>query len=99
MAKQKRKCSSCGNQTEKVYKFPSNPVVKKKWKDALGLAEVRSGDKICYLHFKDTDFQGRGLKRCGVLPSLNIDIVEQLNNNSDVNPQINSGQALGSLMV
>ena len=49
MAKQKRKCSSSGNQTEKVYKFPSNPVVKKKWKDALGLAdEVRSGDKICY---------------------------------------------------
>ena len=86
MVKQKRKCSSCGNVTERVYNFPSNPVVKEKWKDALGLSEVRSGDKVCYLHFKDTDFQGRGLKRCGVIPSMNIDIVEQLNNNADINP-------------
>ena len=42
------------------------------------------------MHFKDTDFQGLGLKRCSVLPSLNIDIVEQLNNNSDINPQMSN---------
>jgi hypothetical protein len=68
----KRKCASCGNMTDKLYNFPSNLLIKKKWKDALGISELRPGDKICYLHFKDSNFQGRGLKRCGVLPSLKL---------------------------
>ena len=68
----KRKCASCGNMTDKLYNFPSNLLIKEKWKDALGISELRPGDKICYLHFKDSDFQGRGLKRCGVLPSLKL---------------------------
>ena len=68
----KRKCANCGNMTDKLYNFPSNLLIKKKSKDALGISELRPGDKICYLHFKDSNFQGRGLKRCGVLPSLKL---------------------------
>ena len=81
----KRKCASCGNMTDKLYNFPSNLLIKQKWKDTLGISELRPGDKICYLHFKDSDFQGRGLKRCDVLPSLKLH--NQPDNIENVQPE------------
>ena len=64
---------NCGNRSERVFKFPTDPVKARKWFLAIGIMQKKKGDVVCHLHFKKTDFLGKGLNRgCGVVPTLNL---------------------------
>ena len=45
---------------------------KQKWLHAVKLFTSKPGDKVCDLHFKESDFWGTRLKRCIAVPSKNL---------------------------
>jgi hypothetical protein len=55
------------------YETPFNYVEQRqKWLGAVKLFTNKPSDKVCYLHFQESDFWGMRLKRCIVVPSKNL---------------------------
>ena len=68
-----------------LYKFPKDTEQRKKWLQSCALNSVKSYDKICSLHFCETDFhpRSRRLKK-GSVPSKNLSFYQCHNDPSDL---------------
>ena len=53
-------------------KYCYNKVQKQQWLEAVKLITNKGGDRVCYLHFKDSDFWENRLKRGIVVPSKKL---------------------------
>ena len=71
---QLKKCSvpQCfKKQANRVFGYPSNAKQKELWLQAFKLDHCKTSDKVCDLHFKQSDFGKRQLNY-GVVPSQNL---------------------------
>ena len=73
-APQLKKCSvpQCfKKQAKRVFGYPSNAKQKELWLQAFKLDHCKPSDKVCDLHFKESDIGKRHLNY-GVVPSQNL---------------------------
>lgn len=74
----------------KLYRFPRDKTLKEKWRHLLNLKDVYPNNRVCGLHFCDTDYihtnLGWRVLTPGAVPSLNIKVPQE-NHISKGDPQ------------
>ena len=89
--------------TSGFAKCPTDPAMREAWENLCGVKKLKKSDRICHLHFKESDFSKTSKKRWLVneaIPSLFLpmyDEKQELDEKEDFEPEEDKNRCMYSM--